>query len=244
MAIRAFRTPLGVYEISYLLEGDANAPKIAILHGWGANKELMKNAFSRYLGDFRALYIDLPGFGASKNDRVLTSADYAVILGAVFAELDFSPQTIAAHSFGGKIAALLDPPLLVLLSSAGVPKPKSLYIRLKIALAKRFKRVGANSLRDRLRAKDAIGVSENMYETFKLVVDEDFTGEFAKRDKPTLIFWGESDRATPLKSGETIRDLIKDAVFTSFEGDHFFFISRAETIADKIRTFWQIGVKS
>ncbi|MDR2151949.1 MAG: alpha/beta hydrolase [Helicobacteraceae bacterium] len=234
MAIRAVKTPIGVYEISYLMSGDAAATKIVVLHGWGASKELMKNAFSRYLGDFRALYPDLPGFGASKNDRALTTQDYAQIIAALLSELDFAPSAIMGHSFGGKIAALLDPPLLVLLSSAGIPKPKSLAVRLKIALAKRFRRFGAIGLRDRLRAKDARGMSENMYKTFKLVVDEDFSAEFAKRDKPTLIFWGKDDRATPLKGGERISALIKNSVFTPMEGDHFFFAANAEMIVKAV----------
>jgi pimeloyl-ACP methyl ester carboxylesterase len=234
VAIRAVKTPTGVYEISYLLEGAADMPKVAVLHGWGANKELMKNAFSRYFGGFRALYIDLPGFGASKNDRALATKDYAQIIAAAFNELDFAPKAIIGHSFGGKIATLLDPQLLVLLGSAGIPKPKSLAVRLKIALAKRIKRFGAGALRDWFRTKDASGMSENMYETLKIVVDEDFSAEFAKRDKPTLIFWGKTDRATPLKSGEIIAELIKNSVFTPLEGDHFFFASNAETIASAI----------
>jgi pimeloyl-ACP methyl ester carboxylesterase len=205
------------------------------LHGWGANKELMKNAFSRHLiGAFRTLYLDLPGFGASKNDRALTTSDYAQIVAAALKELDFAPIAIAGHSFGGKIATLLDPPLLILMGSAGIPKPKTLLVRLKIALAKRFKRFGFGAMRERFRTKDASGMSENMYETLKLVVDEDFSSEFAKREKPALIFWGKADRATPLKSGETIAALIKDSVFTPMEGDHFFFASNAETIAKAI----------
>ncbi|MDR1451343.1 MAG: alpha/beta hydrolase [Helicobacteraceae bacterium] len=235
MAIRSVKTPIGVYDISYLLEGDAPSPKIAILHGWGANKELMKNAFSRYMGGFRTLYIDLPGFGASKNDKALTTGDYAQITAAALAALDFSPSAIVGHSFGGKIAALLDPPLLILLGSAGIVEPKPVLVRMKIALAKRFKRVlGGGALRNMLRTKDARGMSENMYETLKLVVDEDFSNEFAKREKPTLIFWGKDDRAASFKSGETIAALIKRSVFAPLEGDHFFFIANAETIVKSI----------
>ncbi len=33
------------YQISYEILGDLTLPQILILHGWGANKELMKQSF-------------------------------------------------------------------------------------------------------------------------------------------------------------------------------------------------------
>ncbi|GHS89438.1 hydrolase [Campylobacterota bacterium] len=235
MALRVFETPIGAYEISYLIEGEIASPKVLVLHGWGANKELMRQTFSRFFGSFRALYVDLPGFGASKTERVMTSADYAAVIRAVLAELDFAPHAIVAHSFGGKIAALLDPPLLVLLSSAGILKPKSKSVRLKIALAKIFKPFFSGALRNRLRANDARGISETMYETFKNVVKEDFAPVFAARDKKTLIFWGKSDPETPLFCGEKMHSLIKDSEFFALSGDHFFFTAHSSTIAKTIK---------
>ena len=45
-----------------------NAPRtLVILHGWGSNKRLMKQAFGESFGDFCHLYIDMPGFGNSSN---------------------------------------------------------------------------------------------------------------------------------------------------------------------------------
>lgn len=234
MASRSTQTPFGPYEISYLLEGPTDGPKVLILHGWGAHKELMKNSFSRHLSGVRALYLDLPGFGASPNDRVLETADYAAIVSAFLKELEFEPQAIVGHSFGGKIATLLNPPLLVLLSSAGIPKQKSLIVRAKIALAKLFKFAAGNTLRNKLRTQDAAGLPEHMYETLKRVVDEDFSVHFAARKGKTLIFWGQADKSTPLYTGEKIHSLINGSRFTPLAGDHFFFAAHGALIAKEI----------
>ncbi|MDR2906090.1 MAG: alpha/beta hydrolase [Helicobacteraceae bacterium] len=239
MALRNFTTPLGDYEISYIIEGDAALPKILILHGWGANKELMRRAFAPFLGDFRALYMDLPGFGASKNNRVLDTANYAAIVRAALAELDFTPIVIAGHSFGGKIATLLDPPILVLMSSAGIPKRKSFTVRAKIRLAKSplgkiAKKLAAREFHEKIRTNDARGMSEVMYETLKKVVDEDFSEIFAARRGKTLIFWGKNDNQMPLYCGERAHALIAGSEFFAMSGDHFFFAARTKEIAEKI----------
>ncbi|EMZ6822060.1 alpha/beta hydrolase, partial [Campylobacter jejuni] len=39
------------YQISYEILGDLSLPQILILHGWGANKELMKQSFCPFLKD-------------------------------------------------------------------------------------------------------------------------------------------------------------------------------------------------
>ncbi|MDZ7820116.1 MAG: alpha/beta hydrolase [Aliarcobacter sp.] len=69
----------------------------------------MKNVFSSYLKDFRHIYIDLPGFGKSSNNYVLTTQDYAKIVDEFLKLLDSSKDIIAGHSYGGKVAVLLNP---------------------------------------------------------------------------------------------------------------------------------------
>jgi pimeloyl-ACP methyl ester carboxylesterase len=236
MASRVFQTPIGGFEVSYLREGSVELPEILFLHGWGANKELMRAVFSRHCENYRALYVDLPGFGASRNNKTLTTADYAVIVRSVLETLAVEPITIVGHSFGGKIAVLLDPPCLALISSAGIPKKKSLFVLVKIAAAKRFKFLtSAKTLRDTLRTSDARGLNENMYETLKNVVDEDFSSFFAKREKKTLIFWGRNDKTTPLGGGRKIHTLIKNSELFEYDGDHFFFSAYAAEIMEKIK---------
>ncbi len=116
-------------------------------------------------------------------------------------------------------------PHLVLLSSAGLQKKQSTKVRLKIKFAKiaRIFHIKAKFL----ISDDAKGLSQNMYDTFKLVVREDFTHKFEILGAKTLIFWGKDDEAVPLYLGEKMRDLIKDSSFFALEGNHFFFLDSA-----------------
>ncbi len=229
------------YELSYELVGAAQSPAVLILHGWGASKELMKRAFGGELQNFCHIYLDLCGFGKSSIDRALSSFEYAKIVGEFLRQKKLAPQIIIAHSFGGKIAALLSTQIplsvLVLLSSAGIVWRKSLKVRGKIAIFKCLKRLGVSRFGSVFASKDVAGMSQTMYETFKKVVDEDFCELFASVKCRTLIFWGLNDDATPLKSGEKIHALIKNSEFYALNGGHFFFLENAQNakfIAEKV----------
>ncbi len=74
-----------------------------------------------------------------------------------------------------------------------------------------------------------------MYETFKRVVDEDFSEIFAKQKAKSLVFWGESDESTPLYCGEKMHQFLKNSTFYPLEGNHFFFLKHSAFIAQKIK---------
>ena len=75
MATKSLTINNKFFEISYEIVNPMATKDIVFLHGWGSNKDIMKNVFSSYLKNFRHVYIDLPGFGKSKNEYVLTSDD-------------------------------------------------------------------------------------------------------------------------------------------------------------------------
>ena len=77
----------------------------------------MKQGFGTELKSMKHIYIDMPGFGKSSNEYVLTTIDYAHIMKIFLNKLDINPNdvTIAGHSFGGKVATALIPKTLILL---------------------------------------------------------------------------------------------------------------------------------
>jgi pimeloyl-ACP methyl ester carboxylesterase len=89
-------------------------------------------------------------------------------------------------------------------------------------------------IRELFVSPDAQGMSHEMYETFKNVVDEDFEAEFAKSKSKALCFWGKEDTATPLYTGEKIAGLIDDSIFYPLDGDHYFFLAHHDFIAKSI----------
>ena len=235
MALKEIRYRDKRFKLSYEIVNSDKKIDILILHGWGSNKELMRQPFGNELNDYRQIYLDLPGFGSSSNSMILTTRDYANIVSLFIEAGDINPSAIMGHSFGGKVATLLNPKYLILLSSAGIKTKKPWLVKVKIATFKLLKPLGFGKIRELFISSDAKGMSHEMYETFKNVVDEDFRDEFANYGGEALLFWGEDDTATPLYTGKKIASLIKNSHFYPLSGDHFFFLKHAKFISSEIK---------
>ena len=236
MAVKSIQYNKHTLDISYEIINPHATVDLIILHGWGSNKSLMKKSFFSYMKGFRHIYIDLPGFGNSTCNVALNTADVARIIELLMIHLNASKDIVLGHSFGGKVALLLDPKVLVLISSAGIYIPKPLSIQAKIALFKVSKAVGLSKFRSYFVAEDAKTLSEPMYQTFKNVVDEDFLKEFSEYNGKALICWGKDDTATPLSSAQKIDEAIKDSTLKVYDGDHYFFMNHAEEISKEVET--------
>ena len=234
MAVKSIQFNQHTLDISYEIINPEAKVDLIILHGWGSNKSIMKKAFEPYMDSFRHIYIDLPGFGNSTCNLTLSTADYARVVELLMVHLNAQKHIIAGHSFGGKVALILNPQVLVLISSAGIYIPKPFKIHAKIALFKLFKLLGFSKFRKLFVADDAKELSEPMYQTFKNVVNENFADEFSKYNGKALLCWGKEDTATPLSSGEKINELIKDSKLISYVGDHFFFMKHTKDISKNI----------
>ncbi|HFS85493.1 MAG TPA: alpha/beta hydrolase [Epsilonproteobacteria bacterium] len=234
MAVKEVSYQSSTFSLAYEIVNPAEKQSILVLHGWGSHKEIMKQAFGKQLPGFKQIYLDLPGFGKSSNTMILTTRDYANIVGLFLAALGVKPQVAMGHSFGGKVSTLLHTPCLVLLSSSGILVPKAFKVRLKIALFKVLKPLKLDRLHQLFVSDDAKGMSHAMYETFKNVVNEDFESHFSASQSRALLFWGTEDTATPLWSGEKISALIEESSFYPLAGDHYFFLHHARTISDTI----------
>ncbi|MFK5880803.1 MAG: alpha/beta hydrolase [Sulfurospirillum sp.] len=223
------------YNISYEIHNKNRSDTLIFLHGWGSNKEIMRDSFAKYLGDFRLLFIDLPGFGNSSIHTALETKEYADIIDIFLKTLQVEKRIIFGHSFGGKVAALLNPDILVLLGTAGILNKKSLKTRLKIKIFKLLHPLFGKNLYKFFATKDVDGLSRIMYETLKKVVDEDFSGIFANFENRAFVYWGEDDKAVPLSNAYKIDTLIADSRLRIYDGGHFFFLDNAKQICQNFR---------
>ena len=231
MAVKSIQYKQHTFDISYEIINPSAKVDLIILHGWGSNKGLMKQSFGTYMDGFRHIYIDLPGFGNSTCSTELTTADVARIVELLMIHMNAQKDIILGHSFGGKVALLLEPKILVLVASAGIYQEKSLKVKSKIALFKLLKLFGFSKFRSLFVADDAKQLSEYMYQTFKNVVNEDFSDEFSKYEGRALLFWGKNDTATPLSAAKKIHELVKNSRLEVYEGDHYFFMKHAGEIS-------------
>jgi pimeloyl-ACP methyl ester carboxylesterase len=234
MAVKRVEYNNYFFDISYEIKNQNSDKYILFLHGWGSNRDIMKNAFYNFFLDYSHIYVDMPGFGKSKNSAVLNSSDYLNIMRIFLDSLEAIPSIIVGHSFGGKIATLLNPKLLVLLSSAGVVVKKPFAVKMKIAIFKIFKSLGFGFLYPIFSSKDVEGMKQNMYETFKNVVDEDFSSIFRDFSNRALIFWGKDDSSTPLSSGLLIGSFIQNSSFFPLDGGHYFFMQNAKIVEKEV----------
>ena len=223
------------FSLSYIIKNPAKEQSILFLHGWGSNKEIMQQAFGNYLNDFKHIYLDMPGFGHSPNEStILTTQDYANIVKLFSDKLGIKFNAIAGHSFGGKVATMLKPECLILLSSAGILVPKPFKVRAKIAIFKLFKPFGVHKIRKLFVSSDAKEMNHAMYETFKNVVDEEFEENFHNINSKVLLFWGIDDTATPLWTAKKIQSIIPNSKLYDLAGDHFFFLNNSKFISEQI----------
>jgi non-heme chloroperoxidase len=236
MAVRVVKYKGLEFRISYEILNGSQEEDIIFLHGWGSSKELMKTVFENNFKEKRHIYIDLIGFGASSQPKhQLNSFDYFEIISLFLEEISARKDVIVGHSFGGKIATLLKPTKLVLLSSAGIIVKKPFKTRLKIALAKTMKKVDIFSFTKHLVSPDGRNLSSAMYKTFKTVVNENFEEIFKNCKAKTYVIWGNEDRTTPIKMGQKIAGLIANSKLYGLHGDHFFFVGRGDIIEDILK---------
>ena len=210
--------------INYELFNIDKEKTIIFLHGWGSNKEVMK-VFKNEFNEYKLLFIDMPGFGKSETNEVWTTQKYATYLDKFLKELNIEKFCIVGHSFGGKVATLLNPKYLVLLSSAGIIQEKSFKTKFKIKLFKLLKPFGGEKIRKLFVSDDAKEMNENMYQTFKNVVDEDFSNNFKQYQGKAIVFGGDKDTAVTPKSNQKIADLLKSK-YIMLTGNHYFFLSK------------------
>ena len=222
--------------INYELYNIDKDKTIIFLHGWGSNKEVMK-VFKDEFNEYKLLFIDMPGFGKSETNEIWTTQKYANKIDEFLKELNIEKFCIVGHSFGGKVATLLSPKYLVLLSSAGIIQEKSLKTKLKIKLFKLLKPFGGNKIRKLFISDDAKEMSENMYQTFKNVVDEDFSNNFKNYNGKAIIFGGDKDTAVTPQSNQKIASLTQQSKFIMLSGNHYFFTNKnnLKTISNNIK---------
>jgi pimeloyl-ACP methyl ester carboxylesterase len=225
-------------EISYEIYNHDASKDMIVLHGWGSHKELMSGMMSSMAPNYRHIYIDMPGFGKSPNEKyILYTEAYAQIISHFLDTIGAKRDVIVGHSFGGKVATLLNPDKLILMSSSGIVIPKAPMVKFKIGLFKALKGIGFGELYSLFASKDANKMSRNMYETFKNVVDEDFSSAYQAYQNEALLLWGRDDTATPLTSGITIASLINNSRLESIDGDHYFFLQNPKKVKEHIEEF-------
>lgn len=202
---------------------------ILILPGWGNTRETFHHIINYFKQNYSIYILDYPAMGNSPiPSKTLTIYDYTELVIEFIKHHNIKNPIIIAHSFGGRITALLTGyykiPIdkLILIDIAGIKPKKTLkkFIKEKTYkilrhLTKLFPKKKQNNIKTKLLnlfgSSDYKSLPPEMRQTFKNIVNEDLTNHFKNIKNETLLIWGELDKDTPLKDAYKIKKMISNS---------------------------------
>jgi pimeloyl-ACP methyl ester carboxylesterase len=236
--------------------------EILLLHGWGVTLDACLTPLAKALqADCRVTALEFPAHGMSgKPAQTWGVPEFAAWVKAMTEVLLLGPQTVIAHSFGGRVAlwmAVHEPGLvkrLVLTGAAGLITHKTSaqeaddqrYQRRKqqlewlkaLPLMGNLAKAAQGRLRDKRGSPDYKALDEGMKKTFVRIITQDLRPVLARIQQPTLLIWGDQDKETPLWMGNTMAEEIKDAALITFEGrGHFAYLEELPRFARIVQAF-------
>ena len=228
------------HKIYYEKHGN-NKETIIILPGWGNNRQTFDYLIKKLKNDYTIYIIDYPGFGKSNFPNIdMTIFDYATIIRKFISSNKIDNFNIIAHSFGGRIAIILDSIYklkinkMIFLDIAGIRKfsikrliKKYLYKFLKLlgkALPKKVKTKYQKYLFSKFASTDYNSINTNMYQTFKNIVNTNLKRYVKDISSEVLLIWGIDDEDTPLYIANYLNKYIKESALITLPGHHFIYL--------------------
>lgn len=236
--------------IYYEKHGNKNQ-SIIILPGWGDTRKTFDNIVNYFKSNYEIYIFDYPGWGNSKIPKdPLTIYDYAETIKKFIIKNKINNPIIIAHSFGGRIASLLETHYnikidkMILIDIAGIKPKKTIKKYIKEKIYKLLKKVFQNNEKVKKKlfsifaSSDYQELPKGMHKTFINIINEDLTKYFKQIHSECLLIWGKLDTATPLKDGYKINKLIKNSAIIIYpKGNHFPYIQYPEQTNKIIECF-------
>lgn len=225
-------------DVNYEIVGSGEC-ELVFLHGWGGEIDSFKFICKYLKNEYRALFIDFPPFGKSTEmQKPWTIFDYAELVLEIMRKEKFKKPIIIGHSFGGRVASILASggyaQKLMLVDSAGLKPKRTLNYHLK--------RLN-NKIRTKLGKKtkgsaDFEALSPIMKKTFVNIVNTFLEKYVININIPTIIFWGQKDKETPLYMAKRFKRLIKNSELVIIKNaGHFAYLQDLNTFVNVLNLF-------
>lgn len=244
---------VGQWQYGY--DCDGAGPDVILLHGWGADRHMMRRLHEHVAKQCRCYNLDVMGFGESVPIQTSMGVlDYVEWLHAFVRLHDIETPILMVHSFGGRIAlayaARYPVKQLILMGAAGVRPPKKWFQKCKelgYHIGKEcLTRCGSERWRKAWMSKwgsdDYRQASPLMKETMVKCLAYDCLADVPHIDAATLCIYGEFDTATPPWMGKAIAEGVQDgALLVVPHEDHFAYWHRPQWFETVIDAFIQKG---
>lgn len=206
-------------------EGEA----VLFLHGWGSEFGVFRPFLDGLAGHYRALALDMPGFGGSEPPPAAWAVDdYADFVLNFLDAKEVRKAIVIGHSFGGRVAIKLasrretplELPKMILVDAAGIRPKKSAAAMARQSLYKAVRNIlsvgpvrrafpaALEDWRRRHASADYLNATPLMREVLVKTVNEDLTPYLPLIACPTLLVWGEHDAAVPLADAKIMEAAI------------------------------------
>lgn len=156
------------HQIHAVEEGDTDRQVALLIHGWSSSWYAMSPLLGLLSQRFRAIAVDLPGYGASSpmHERVTIPA-YAELLTDFIERVSDGPVVLVGHSMGGMISLTiaLHHPILVermVLLGPTISGRLSQYINLVVSPITILERFGLGSLLVSTMEQLLVGVTDRL----------------------------------------------------------------------------------
>jgi len=238
----------GETRVSYYKVGEGKP--LVVLHGLGANADVML-PLSKKLSDLRACYVlDLPGFGKSDEPpKGWSIQDYAACVINFMREKNLKNADLLVHSFGARIVLkmlgerMMDVNSVLITGGAGLKPKRSFNFYVKKYTAKTLKfpfqllpgkleEKGLAWLRStnywkKLGSGDYQKLQGVMRETFVKSVTEYLDHYMPAISNEILLLWGEDDESTPLDQARRMENGLENAALVTIAGaGHYAFLDQ------------------
>ncbi len=220
---------------------------ILILPGWGNTGPTFNNIIEVFKEKYTIYIPDYPGFGNSPIPKQeLTIYNYAELINSFIKEIIVNTPIIIAHSFGGRITAILlgkyklKIKKIILFDVAGLKQKKSIKQILKEKLYKLLKKL-VKLLPKKEREKyyrklllifgstDYLNLPASMHKTFQNIIKEDLKDYYRSINAEVLIIWGDKDTDTPLKNAYKLHKIINNSGLIIYKNSgHFSYLDYPE----------------
>ena len=222
---------------------------ILILPGWGNTRNTFSSIINYLKNNYTIYILDYPSFGKSSIlNTTYTIYDYALMILDFLNTNKIINPIIIAHSFGGRITAILVGKYnylvkrIILIDVAGI-KHFNIKIFFKTYLYKLLNKISIlikplkrleykNNLLKMFASSDYQNISNSMKKTFQNIVNTDLREYYKKINNKALLLWGEYDKDTPLKDAYLLKKYIKNSELIIFsKASHYSYLDYSyETI--------------
>lgn len=209
------------YSVHWVDLGAGEGPPVILLHGLSGSSRWWKRNAPALSARHRVVAPDVIGFGRTRcPGRMPSIAELADVLAGWMEEAGIGRAHVVGHSMGGQLAVHLAArhpervERLVLVDSAGIPRPRPLAPRAlaQFALGLAPPRRWGDPVFLPVIAGDALVAGPRVIlQAVGRILRDDVRPLLSRVEAPTLIVWGEHDRVIPLEHGEELRTEIPGA---------------------------------